>query len=131
MKITQKQYAILLYEMTKEAKKKEIEERTQDFLNLLLKHRTLNQLPKILQSYAQYYNVQEKVVDVEVTTAREVGKPVEAAFKSPQDGLKTAATFTIDPAVIGGARIRIGDYMVDDTIRARLMQLRKNVSAKH
>lgn len=128
MKITPKQYAILLYELTKDAKKKDIEKRTRDFLNLLLKNRALNQLPKILLFYGQYYNAQENAVDVEIVTARKI---VVAGLQPALRSLKAAATMEIrervDSSVLGGARIRVGDYMIDDTLKARLRELRSKL----
>lgn len=128
MRISPKQYAVLLYELTRGAKKKEIEERTRDFLNLLLKNRALGQLPKILLFYEQYYNAQENVADVEVTTARAMQKSVVKDIGT-QLGKEVSAEIKVceDPTVIGGARIKIGDYMIDDTLRARLRALRNTL----
>ncbi|MBI2552630.1 F0F1 ATP synthase subunit delta [Candidatus Uhrbacteria bacterium] len=128
MKITPKQYAILLYELTKDEPKKEIEERTRDFLNLLFKQRALNKLPKILMFYSQYYNAREGVIDVEVTTARTAQKSVFSEIgKQLGKNVKVEIKSREDPALIGGARIRAGDYMIDDTLRARLRALRSTL----
>lgn len=124
MKISPKQYAILLYELTQDVKKNAIEERTRAFLNLLLKQRALNQLPRILRFYSQYYNVQEGVIDVEVTTAREAGKIEDKIKNEIKIENKIELKKKVDPSLIGGVRIKVGDYMIDDTVRARLRALR-------
>ena len=116
MKITPKQYAILLYELTKDAK--DVDGPAKDFLNLLFKNRAFSLLPKIKLLYNNYYNQQEGATDVEVVTARKIS---EKMLKGDNLNVK----MKVDPGVIGGASIKVGDYLVDDTIKARLTKLKQ------
>lgn len=127
MKVTPKQYAVLLYDMTKDKEESTVKKTVKTFVELLARNRALSFLPRIERAYVQYYNVQEGVIDVKVTTAREISKAVAATLRSPHGGLKTAATFTIDSSVLGGARIQVGDYMIDDTLKSRLTRLTQHL----
>lgn len=131
MKITPKQYAVLLYETTKHSKGTELSRQIKDFLQLLTRNRALALLPRIERAYVDYYNARESVVDVEVTTAREVPdikKLVAQTFRSDNVRAKALSyTFVVNPEVLGGARIRAGDYMIDDTLKARLTQLKRTM----
>ena len=116
MKITSKQYAMLLYELTKDTQ--DVQEATKDFLRLLLKNRALSLLPKIRLLYNDYYNQQEDVTDVEIITARKISEKV---FQG--DNLNVQ--MKIEPRVIGGACIKAGDYLVDNTLKSRLTKLKQ------
>lgn len=140
MKIAPKQYAILLYEMTHDKKGVELAKAMQSFVQLLIKNRATAQLARIERMYRDYYNAQECVVDMEVVTANVVPKKltneikdVVAGLQPAQRNLKVATTVEIaeriDPAVLGGARIRVGDYMIDDTLKAKLMKLKLNLTS--
>lgn len=127
MKITPKQYAILLYELTKDVKDKEADQLIKQFLNLLIKNRNLALLPKIQRLYQDYYNQQEKVVDVEIVTATEVPKKLFAAVQENLRGQNCQMNLKVDQTVLGGASIRAGDYQVDDTLKARLINLKQSL----
>ena len=152
MKITPKQYAALLYETTKSTKGAELTRHAKEFIQLLARNRAMAMIPRIERAYQDYYNRQEKVLDVTVTTAREVSKNivhkieqnVAQTFRSEvrskdlsyeirearSKDLSYEIRENIDPDVLGGARIRVGDYMLDDTLKARIMKLKQSLYAR-
>jgi F-type H+-transporting ATPase subunit delta len=42
-------------------------------------------------------------------------------------GRKVSVEFSTDPAIVGGAAIRIGDHLVDGTVRTQLARLRQEL----
>ena len=67
-----------------------------------------------------------KVVDVEVTTAVPVEADVDDQIRirvQRSTGLDARITKRIDPAILGGLVLRIGDVIVDGSVRGRLRQL--------
>jgi F-type H+-transporting ATPase subunit delta len=44
-------------------------------------------------------------------------------------GRKVKATFTVDEGLIGGARVQLGDHLVDSSVRAQLNELRQQLSS--
>ncbi|KKU13638.1 MAG: ATP synthase subunit delta [Parcubacteria group bacterium GW2011_GWC2_45_7] len=126
MKVTSKQYAVLLYELTHEAKKAELKEIGQSFLRLLIKGRALHLLPRILKLYENYYNACAGITDVEIVTAQEMSRKAVQTIKKTVEG-KVELRQRVDQAVIGGALIKINDWMIDNTLKTRINKLRQKL----
>lgn len=127
MRISPKQYAMLLYELTRDMAENEVDRITQQFLVLLLKNRDFALLPKIQLLYKNYYNVREGVTDIEIITAREVSKNTVSFIKEFVNVKNINLEMKIDKNVIGGAAIKVGDYMIDDTLKTRINTLKQNL----
>lgn len=70
------------------------------------------------------------VVDAQVTTAVELtGEQLQAveAKLSASTGKRVRASTVIDPAILGGMVVRIGDRVVDGSVRTRLKRLRREL----
>jgi len=130
MKITTKQYAIRLYEATKDVEKGALVKSVRAFIELLAKNRALNLLPKITNSYQSYYNAKEDVMDVTITTARPLPPSSVKHLKEALRDYNAECASQIDPTVLGGAKIRAGDYMLDDTLKTRIMKLKESLYAR-
>ncbi len=124
MKITPKQYAIKLYEATKDAEKSALTKSVRSFIEMLAKNRALSLLPKITNSYHLYYNKKEGVMDVTITTARSLPPSSVKHLKESLRDYNVECASEVDANVLGGAKIRAGDYMLDDTLKGRLKMLK-------
>lgn len=128
MRINPKQYGILLYELTKDADDRAINEVVGQFLRLLIKNRNLSLLPKIKLMYQNYYNEQEGETDVTITALDNAPKSAIEKIKK-QVGAKNINVETkIDKNILGGSIIRFGDYLVDNTLRTKLNLLSRSLS---
>ncbi|MDO8505586.1 MAG: ATP synthase F1 subunit delta [bacterium] len=127
MKITPKQYAVLLYEITSDKEKAALSKSVQSFIELLVRNRALTLLPRIERAYQSYYNAREEVLDVSITSARELSHHALKVVKDALSEYNVECRTQIKPEVIGGARIRAGDYMIDDTLQARLTRLTQHL----
>ena len=128
MRITPKQYAVLLYEMAKDKEKSTLVKAMRSFIELLARNRALPLLPRIERAYVQYYNAREDVLDVTVTSARELSHHGLKLLKDALKDTNVECVAQIDPEVIGGAKIQVGDYMIDDTLKARLRRLKNQLT---
>lgn len=125
MKVTPKQYAALLYEMTKDAKGSELKKAVSVFIRFLVRGRASAMLPRIILMYRDHYNRKEDVIDVEMVSAHEISPKVIQELKHLSHGKANLEYESRqDKRVLGGVRIRIGDYMFDDTLKSRLNQLK-------
>ena len=127
MKITPKQYAVLLYEMTTDKEKAALSKSVRSFIELLSRNRALSLLPRIERAYLSYYNTREEVLDVTLTSARELSHHALKGLKDALSEHNVECKMQIDPEVIGGAKIQAGDYMIDDTLKARLTRLTQHL----
>ncbi len=97
-----------------------------NFLLLLTQNKRLNALPAIVELFNAYYAALEKVSTVRMVTAVDV----QEDFKQKLTGVlskRTASDVTltceVDPAILGGAIIHIGDEVIDGSIRGKLTRL--------
>jgi F-type H+-transporting ATPase subunit delta len=97
-----------------------------NFLKLLSEHKRLNVLPEIFELFNAHYAALEKISKVRVITATET----QEAFRqklSQQLTKRIQREVTlqceVDPAIIGGAIIHIGDRVIDGSIRGKLSRL--------
>lgn len=97
-----------------------------NFVKVLVAARRLQVAPEIARVFAERRAVQENVANVEVVSAFALD-PVQAerigTAMRQRLGKDVRITQTIDPALIGGARVRVGDRVYDASLRGGLNQL--------
>ncbi|MBL8539616.1 MAG: F0F1 ATP synthase subunit delta [Betaproteobacteria bacterium] len=94
-----------------------------NLLRLLLKNGRAELLPEISKLYDELKERDEGVVEADVASAfpltddqlKALTAKLEGRFKS-----KVVARATVDPALIGGAVIRVGDEVLDGSVRGKL-----------
>lgn len=104
----------------------ELNQKAKNFVSLLAENKRLALLPEISSLYEGLRANQEKSVDVEITTAYSISSAtadkLAAALKTRlQRDIKLASK--VDPALIGGAIIRAGDTVIDNSVRGKLNKL--------
>ena len=95
----------------------------QKFVRVLIENGRIALLPEIRDLFQELKNEREGVVDAQVGTAFELDaaqtadlvKDLEAHFKR-----KVNPVVTVDKELIGGVRVRIGDEVIDGSVRAQL-----------
>ena len=97
-----------------------------NFVTVLAGNERLAVLPEIVEVYEQLRNAHEGVLDARIGSAyplsdqqvAEVVATLEARY-----GRKVKATISVEPDLIGGISIRIGDEVLDASVRGKLAQL--------
>ncbi|VVC76911.1 ATP synthase subunit delta [Aquicella siphonis] len=102
-----------------------------NFLLLLSQNKRLNVLPEIAEGFNLYYAALEKISKVRVITAVEtpdsfMNKLSQALTKRIQR--EVSLQCEVDPALIGGAIIHIGDRVIDGSIRGKLTRLLESLT---
>lgn len=108
-----------------------LDEHRQNFLRLLSEHQRFAALPAVAELYNIYFAQYVKESTVLVITAVDL----DAAYK---EKLKTSLSKRlsrdviiqqkIDPNLLGGAIIHIGDRVIDGSIRGKLSRLLENLT---
>lgn len=101
-----------------------------DLLTLLVKDGLLDKLAVIIKAYKRLADADPSSVNVTIFMSRESDqKSLESITKRLEEILKKQVyTKTVeDKALIGGAKFRIGNTIVDGSIERRLEKLRKNL----
>jgi F-type H+-transporting ATPase subunit delta len=101
-------------------------------LNLLLMKRRQNILPEIAERFSNLTDQFRGVEHAEITTAVSITPDLE---KSLHDAVQRFSTrqvetsFRIDPLILGGVQIRLGDNVVDGSLRHRFEEIRRTMLA--
>lgn len=101
-------------------------EEHKNFVRVLVENERLQLLPEIRDLFAERKNDHEGVKDAEITSAfpldeaalAALTKDLEARFKA-----KLNVTVSVDPELIGGVRIAVGDEVIDASVRAKLANM--------
>ena len=123
MKYTSKQYAQVLVELVKDETPKNLSTIFGKFREMLSKNGDTKHLNDILFYFEKYLDEAMNVVKVEVTTATD--KPT---FLPAKIGSKTVKVISkVDPTLLGGVQIKIGDLLVDNSVKARFKQIKEAI----
>ncbi|MEK7552122.1 MAG: F0F1 ATP synthase subunit delta [Patescibacteria group bacterium] len=124
MKYTSKQYAKVLVELVKDETPKNLSTIFGKFREMLSKNGDTKYLNDILFYFEKYLDEATGVVKVEVTTAAD--KPTSLPAKI---GGKTVKVISkVDPTLLGGVQIKIGDLLIDNSVKNRLKIMKEAIS---
>jgi F-type H+-transporting ATPase subunit delta len=102
-----------------------------NFLELLLEKHRMPVVFRIRQDYDRLWEQAHKLLPVEITSAIELDPSIAERIGDEigrQTGRTVELTSTVDPDVIGGIVLRVGNSILDASIRNRLETLRKQVA---
>ncbi|MFL5868883.1 MAG: F0F1 ATP synthase subunit delta [Thermoleophilaceae bacterium] len=107
------------------------DERLVNFLELLAERHRMPLLPRIRRQLDAKWAEENKLLPVSVTSAVDLDESlVEEIGKRIQDqtGREVELSANVDPEVLGGLVVRVGNMVLDASVRNRLEQLRKQVA---
>jgi F-type H+-transporting ATPase subunit delta len=107
------------------------DERTVNFLELLAERHRMPAIFRIKREFDALWADENQLLPVTVTSAVELDEGlVEDIGKRIQDqtGRKVELSSNVDPEVLGGLMVRVGNMVLDGTVRNRLERLRKQVA---
>lgn len=102
------------------------------FLQTLVRKRRQMLIPEIAQEYETLLDVHEGRVHANVTVARKATAVDEARIAEQLSrvvGKKVVPHMNVNPAILGGVVVRIGDTVMDGSVRRRLANLRGKMLA--
>ena len=100
-------------------------------LQLMLERGRFAAVPDLQTAYEALAAVEEGVVEVEVVSAAELPAETEkkiAARIQEATGRRVELARRVDPSILGGLVLRIGDVIVDGSVKARIRQLRRRLA---
>jgi F-type H+-transporting ATPase subunit delta len=107
-----------------------------NFLYILADRDRLDQVPGIAEALKDLVNTQRGIVRADVTTAVALDSELEqivaqrlAAYLGRRPD-QIVVNARVDPSIIGGVVARVGDRLIDDSVRGRLARLRQALATQ-
>ncbi len=103
------------------------------FLQALVKRGRQNLLREIATEYLGLLDIKLNRIRVGVTLARPAGEPLRRSIQErlgQRLGKEVIASFSVDPAILGGAVVRVGERIHDGSVRRRMTKLRRHLLAR-
>jgi len=110
--------------------KPEFRPETENLLRLLIEHYRTSEIHRIREEFERLADEASGIIRAAVTTAIDLDKEDRQRFEqalAEKLGRKVSVEFSIDPGIVGGASIQIGDHLVDGTVRTQLARLRQEL----
>jgi F-type H+-transporting ATPase subunit delta len=103
----------------------------QNFLELLIENHRMPALFRIRREFDRLWEEEHKLLPVQITSAVELDEEVKRQIIdriAEQTGRTVESSAAVDPDILGGLVVRVGNTILDASIRYRLDQLRKQVA---
>ena len=128
MKITTRQLAQTLYDLTDGKSKPEIEKSVADFALYMYRERKLKIAEKIIEQFGKVYNREKGIVEAEAVSRKELGeaemRKVKHFVKEKYTAKEVVLKNTVDENIKGGIVLRVGDEVLDGSVKGKLKALR-------
>ena len=99
---------------------------------LLLEKDRIALVPQIALAFGDLVDKREGIAKARITTAVPIDEPARRELVrrlERESGRKLRATFAVDPTLIGGAKVQIGDHLIDSSVRAKLVALGRQLAS--
>jgi F-type H+-transporting ATPase subunit delta len=102
-----------------------------NFLELLIEKHRMPVLFRIRREYDTMWERENKVLPVEITSAIELDEDIVKQLGdriSEQTGRQVELSSRVEPDILGGIVVQVGNAVLDASVRNRLEQLRRQVA---
>jgi len=103
----------------------------ENFLKLLIENHRMPVLFRVRRAYEDLWREENKLLPVQITSAVELDESTVKELGdriAEQTGRRIDLAAEVEPDILGGIVVRVGNAVLDASIRNRLEQLRKQVA---
>lgn len=104
-----------------------------NFLNLLVQKKRAEILPEIAEEYKIMVDDEKNISHGSVISAVELSDELQAKVQATLEkltGKKVELTTSVDPSIIGGVIAKVGDLVLDGSIKAQLAGLKDSIKGR-
>ena len=104
-----------------------------NFLFVIADHQRTHILPEIVASFQDVIRQRQGIAEAEISSAIELSAAQKKRFAQTLErltGKKIEAKYSLDPALLGGAVVRVGDTIYDGSVRSSLNEMRARLAAE-
>ncbi|MEA2623039.1 MAG: F-type H+-transporting ATPase subunit delta [Chloroflexota bacterium] len=109
-----------------------LSEKARNLVLLLLRRGRIDLLPQVAQEFRALYEKRAGIVRATVISAAPLAEDEQRALRERLGQMtsgRVEMTVEVDPAILGGVIVRLGDRMIDGSVRGRLERLRSRLAA--
>ena len=102
-----------------------------NFLELLIENHRMPVIFRIRRTFEHLWEQENRLLSVEITSAIELDDATTGSVAQrigESTGQRVTLTTRVDPSILGGIVVRVGNSILDASIRNRLEQLRRHVA---
>jgi F-type H+-transporting ATPase subunit delta len=104
-----------------------------NLLFVVVDHQRAHILPGIIAAFQEVVRQRQGIAEAEIASATELNGAQKAEFAFTLErmtGKRVETKYSLDPALLGGAVVRIGDTIYDGSLRSRLNAMRARLTAE-
>jgi F-type H+-transporting ATPase subunit delta len=104
-----------------------------NFLNLLVEKKRAEILPEIAEEFQIMVDMEKNISHGMVISAVELSDTLQASVKATLEkltGKKVELSTSVDPSLIGGIIAKVGDLVLDGSIRTQLAGLKDSIKGR-
>ena len=101
-----------------------------NLLSLMLKRSRIDQLPRVAAEFPRLDNARQGITPATATSASPLSPDEVRALQGRLEtmtGGRVELDTQVDPSLLGGLVVRVGDRMIDGSVRGRLERLRNRL----
>lgn len=105
----------------------------QNFLFVVADHQRTHVLPEMIEAFQQVIRQRQGILEAQISSAVELNKAQKAEMEFTLErltGKRVEAKFSLEPKLLGGAVVRVGDTVYDGSLRSRLNELRARLASE-
>ena len=121
-----------VFDLMVEAAQMPLADGLRNFLRMVIDNGRISALPAVADQFHQLVNQANSVAEAHIESAF----PMDAAQLADlvatlekRFARKLTATVTVEPSLIGGVRVTVGDEVLDTSVRARLERMKTTLTA--
>ena len=103
-----------------------------NLVRLVLRRRRVETVTRIYREFRRLYNLRAGIVEAQATSAAELDSNEISALRSRLEqmtGGRIELETQVDPNLLGGIQVRVGDLLIDGSVRGRLERLRNRLAS--
>jgi F-type H+-transporting ATPase subunit delta len=104
-----------------------------NFLFVIADHHRTHILPEIIAAFEGVVRQRQGIAETEISSAVELSAAQKKRFAQTLEritGKKIQAKYSLDPTLLGGAIVRVGDTIYDGSVRNSLNEMRARLTAE-
>lgn len=112
---------------------KHVDKLTTKFFDLICRKNRANILPEVAEVFTSLYRDHKGIVLADVSTPVEISAAIKKDFESivgKSTGKKVELNSKVDESLLGGYVLRVGDKQVDNSLKSKLNNLRRELKSR-